>query len=237
MRTGAQGRYQPDEEKSFAEMAAHFARVRRLKDHLDLARGRASYAVAALDQLRFGLVVLGGDGRAVVENAAARRIFAEGAIALRAGRLTLRDPAAARELDAMIARALAGAYEAAALRVAGAAERAWVLWVMRLPPSSPMASGEAPGAMVLIGDPDAGGRIRRSALMSLYALTPAEADLALALAGGATLKTIAQDRGVKINTARSQLLAVLEKTGVHRQADLTRILATLPGAYLGDADA
>ena len=89
----------------------------------------------------------------------------------------------------------------------------------------------------MIGDSAARGRIRREDLMKIYALTPAEADLALALGNGLTLRDAAEEWGVRYVTARSQLYAILDKTGVHRQADLTRLIAGLPGAILDDPGA
>jgi DNA-binding CsgD family transcriptional regulator len=105
---------------------------------------------------------------------------------------------------------------------------------VRAPASSPLSPGAAPGVLIMIGDSEARGRVRQGDLIKIYALTPAEADLALTLGAGATLREVAAERGVSYATARSQLYAVLEKTGVHRQADLTRLIAGLPGAILDD---
>jgi hypothetical protein len=47
---------------------------------------------------------------------------------------------------------------------------------------------------------------------------------------------VADDRGVTYATARSQLYAVFEKTAIHRQADLARLIAGLPAAPLDDGE-
>lgn len=62
-------------------------------------------------------------------------------------------------------------------------------------------------------------------LNGLFDLTPAEARLAKALAGGATLATTAASFGVSPQTLKTQLKSVFQKTGVSRQADLVRLLA------------
>ena len=71
---------------------------------------------------------------------------------------------------------------------------------------------------------DAAGALRTG-----YGLTTAEAELALALAGGDSLRLVAGRRGVSINTVRNQLSAVFDKTGQRRQQDLVRLIAARQG--------
>jgi DNA-binding CsgD family transcriptional regulator len=235
-RTAAQGPFQPETEQTFAGIAGHIGRVHSLRGRLDDAQAKARYAEAALDGLAYGLIVLDAQGRAVLVNDRARRLIeGGGALELRQSRLAARAPGVDRDLQAMLERARQGASHAASsIRVPGVNETALIVWVVRLPASSPLAAKSAPGVLVMIGDSAARGRVRQGDLMKIYALTPAEADLALALGGGLTLRDAAAERGVAYVTARSQLYAILEKTGVHRQADLTRLIAGLPGAILGD---
>lgn len=58
----------------------------------------------------------------------------------------------------------------------------------------------------------------------LFDLTPTEAAIARDLARGDSLNAIALRRGVAVGTVRSQLKAIFNKTGTHRQADLVRLL-------------
>lgn len=69
--------------------------------------------------------------------------------------------------------------------------------------------------------PNSAGALRRT-----FGLTTAEAELTIALTGGASLSMAAQLRGVSINTVRSQLTSIFDKTGCHRQQDLVRLLTT-----------
>ena len=235
-RTAEQGPFQPASEQTFAAIAGHIGRVHSLRTRLDDAQAKARYAEAALDGLAYGLIVLGADGRAVLVNGRARRLAqADGVLELRRGQLAARAPGLDRELQAMLERARSGtSLAASSIRLPGPDEADLVVWVVRLPASSPLAAKAAPGVLVMIGDSAARGRVRQGDLINIYALTPAEADLALALSGGLTLRAAAAERGVAYVTARSQLYAILEKTGVHRQAELTRLIAGLPGAILGD---
>jgi DNA-binding CsgD family transcriptional regulator len=74
---------------------------------------------------------------------------------------------------------------------------------------TPLASPRAPAAAVLEG---------------LFDLTPAEARVASALTGGATIREISRQIGIGEETVRSQLKAVFEKTGTRRQAELVGLL-------------
>jgi DNA-binding CsgD family transcriptional regulator len=69
-------------------------------------------------------------------------------------------------------------------------------------------------------------------VQSLFDLTPAEARVARSLASGKAVETIAADGGVSVNTIRTHVRGVLEKTGCNRQIDvvalLTAISATRP---------
>jgi DNA-binding CsgD family transcriptional regulator len=63
-----------------------------------------------------------------------------------------------------------------------------------------------------------------------FALTPAEARLAVALAAGQTLPAYAAERAVSLNAARFLLKGIFRKTGAISQAQLVATLARLPAA-------
>jgi DNA-binding CsgD family transcriptional regulator len=69
-------------------------------------------------------------------------------------------------------------------------------------------------------------------VQSLFDLTPAEARVARGLAAGKTVYDIATDGGTSANTVRTQLRAVLGKTGCSRQTEVVALLSGLaaPGA-------
>jgi DNA-binding CsgD family transcriptional regulator len=61
-----------------------------------------------------------------------------------------------------------------------------------------------------------------------FDLTPAETEVTICLMEGQSLQEIADRRGVRVSTIRSQIKSVLSKTGVSRQIDLVRLIARLP---------
>jgi DNA-binding CsgD family transcriptional regulator len=69
-------------------------------------------------------------------------------------------------------------------------------------------------------------------LKGLFRLTSAEARLAIALCSGGSIADYAKASNISVATARTQLRAVLGKTGVKRQSDLLRILLTIPASIM-----
>jgi len=71
-------------------------------------------------------------------------------------------------------------------------------------------------------------------LVILYKITPAEARLAAKLAALRTVEEAADDLGISVSTARTQLKTVFGKTGTRSQSELLMLLATGAQAHLAD---
>jgi len=69
-------------------------------------------------------------------------------------------------------------------------------------------------------------------VQSLFDLTPAEAKVARGLASGKTADDLATDGGTSLNTIRTHVRCVLEKTGCNRQADVIALLTAISPARL-----
>lgn len=91
------------------------------------------------------------------------------------------------------------------------------------------AFGHASRALVIIHDPQ-GSSVPMDAFIvaECFDLTPAEAQVAVQIATGSSVDQIAKQSGVSLPTVRTHLQHALEKTGVARQADLTRLLHGMP---------
>jgi DNA-binding CsgD family transcriptional regulator len=81
--------------------------------------------------------------------------------------------------------------------------------------------------LLLVIDPEQWLAPPREMLMQTFALTRAEADVAIGVVSGRTLAEVAADRDIKIGTVRAHLKAVFAKTHTHSQADLTGALTRL----------
>jgi len=82
------------------------------------------------------------------------------------------------------------------------------------------------GSAIMIVTPvDKGLVPNAEVLQGLFDLSPAEARVARGFAAAHTIDTVAEAIGVSRETVRTQLKAVLAKTGVARQAELVSLLA------------
>jgi len=67
-------------------------------------------------------------------------------------------------------------------------------------------------------------------LQLLYGLTQSEAKLAVCLSDGKTLEKCSEIHGISLNTARSYLKLIFQKTETSRQAELVARVKSIPVA-------
>ena len=82
-------------------------------------------------------------------------------------------------------------------------------------------------ALVLIVDPKRRERIDRSLVAASLGLTPAESEVAAALAEGRTLRDIAAATGRREGTVRWHLKRIFKKLGVSRQIEVAQLVLPL----------
>ncbi|ARJ64787.1 hypothetical protein WV31_03405 [Magnetospirillum sp. ME-1] len=90
--------------------------------------------------------------------------------------------------------------------------------------------GSTPKAALYISDPDNHPIPNANEVMRLLELTHAEAKLAHAMARGLSLDEAAVEGGITVGTARGYLKQIFAKTGKARQAELVRLILSLPVA-------
>jgi DNA-binding CsgD family transcriptional regulator len=90
------------------------------------------------------------------------------------------------------------------------------------------AFGTASAALLIFHDPKMKRQTDPFILAEAFDLTPAEAQVAVALTQGKTAEQVAAARAVAIGTVRTQIKSLLAKTGAHRQGDLMRLIVSLP---------
>ncbi len=82
-------------------------------------------------------------------------------------------------------------------------------------------------ALVLLRSNKGASEILIQSLRRLFRLSPAEAAIAVSLGTGMDLNELARQRGVKLNTLRSQVASIMAKTGTRRQAQLVALVARI----------
>lgn len=239
-RSRRQGHATQPEIEAFAAFRPHMVRALRIQGRLAALEQESSSAWSVIEDASFGIVVLTGERRIWRCNREAERIMAEGGeIDGQGSKLAARRPID----NAALQRLIAGAIETAQGRgrdagVGGgggsmalakrAGPRPYAVLVAPVPERVAPLSLAAPAVVVLLTDPDHAPETPAQLLRRVYGLTRKEAQLALALAGGATLVNAAEALRIAEGTARRHLAAIFARTGIHRQAELIRLILSLP---------
>ena len=217
------------------------ARLQSLVPHLRIAVGLfeklqfagAEHGVfhAAAQSQGLALVVLDRNRRIVSTNPLADHLLAEDEGLIRRGEaLALADPA----LQRLVGELLAGSTALPRLPRFRIERPGHGDLIVTARPLDVSAIHAGAGALALFlarpaPEPGADAGPDAEALRDLFALTPAEARLAAALADGGGLVEAARSLGIARNTAKTQLRGIFAKTGVSRQSQLVALLASLGG--------
>ena len=173
--------------------------------------------LAALDGLRSLVYAVSLRGRLLLANACGQRQLEVGApFTDRSGVLSSGDAWVARRLVAALNEAANDAESA--FRCAVGCE----LWLVRVVPTPDLR------AAFIYATCSERAPVPSSILRQMLEFSNAEADVAYMIADGRSATEIAHARGVSINTVRTQIKEVFLKAGVRRQADLARLLFSMP---------
>jgi DNA-binding CsgD family transcriptional regulator/PAS domain-containing protein len=225
--------FTPEQHRLLSLLLPHLRQAVLTCARLHAAETERDAVGGALDALADPVLLVDGAGRLVRANKAAERLLAntDGLGVGRGGELRAATPAQTRALD----RLLAGATRLDGVRVGGtlSLERPSLgtplrLLAMPLPTVStrPGFPSEA-RAILIVVDPDEPRTLPSARLQALFGLTPAEAEVAVALAAGEGLPAVAERLGIARPTARTHADRILAKTGTGRQAELARLLERL----------
>lgn len=205
-------------------LVPHLSRALELRTLLGAAAKRAALAESALDQNSNAVLILDARGRLLFANAAARQVLeASNGVALGRGGVRLAFESAHRRFTRAVAEACArrgGAGAAMTIpRPRGAPLKALI---------APVGADGLTHALVVIHDPDVADVDRAGALRALYGLTPAVAEVMVALGRGLSPAEIAVGRGVSLTTIRTQVSQAIEQTDTRSIAELAALAASTP---------
>ncbi|WP_245501897.1 helix-turn-helix transcriptional regulator [Mesorhizobium sp. M2A.F.Ca.ET.039.01.1.1] len=198
-----------------------------------LGFARAEAASDAFSASGTAVIMLDRGGKVILVNQAGERLLGS-SLRISGGRLVSASKAATDALNRSLRellwiRAPAASMPPVALpRVEG---RPLIAYPMRLEAVSPNALARCQAVVVLL-DPDSVPQPPQNVLISCFGLTVAEARLAHHISTGRKLEAIAEELGIRYETARNHLKAVFAKTQTHRQSELVALLATLANGPL-----
>jgi DNA-binding CsgD family transcriptional regulator len=189
------------------------------------------------DTLPFGVVLLDRGGGVLWTNQEAEMILkrADG-LYVRNKFLSVANPAENADLQGFIRAAIAtsegdGSVTSAPLSVS----RPSLLRSLTLliaPIRMQHAFVQKPVAVVFVSDPEREPEAVPEILQRLYGLTSREAEVAALLMQGIDLREAAGQLGVGMNTARTHLRLIFEKTDTHRQSELVHLLLRGPAGLI-----
>jgi DNA-binding CsgD family transcriptional regulator len=229
IRSRKQGHIDAAGKRVFATLAPHI----RVAVRTSMAIGNQRSALLADTFEKLGMAAFVCDQAANVLRLtpSAEKISAPGlTLQLRRGKLGASRPADQAALE--------GAIRAIADRKAGAEPQTVVINsteanvppltvdVMPLPRQRLVLRFDA-RALLVVRTEAGDERRRTSVLRDNFGLTPAEIEIALALARGDKPQAIAQARGVSVGTVRVQIKSLLAKAGMNRTVELVARLARL----------
>ena len=187
-----------------------------------------------LDTTGLGIVQLDARGRIVAVNDGAREVLRSGdGLFDEHGFLHARTPEDDAELQGLLSLALPpygtqGTGGATTLRRSSAPPM--VLHVNPVGRRETDARVWPVAALVLVIDPASQTRIDPAVAAAALGLTAMESRVAVLLAEGKTVREVAEATGRLESTIRTHLKHIFAKHGLARQADLVRLVRSLPGA-------
>jgi len=194
---------------------------------LQAVRATSALKTAAFDQLSFGMVIVDRHVRIVESNEAFGTLLtrADG-LSVSQDKLICREPSDQAALASAVGRALAGELSAAILKIHRAqGAQPYVLRIV-----APRGEASARDhCLLMIVDPDEAPSTGSDIWRAMFDLTECELIIAEGLVSGRRINDIASERGVSIETVRSQTKRMFERLNVSSQAEAAaRLSRTAP---------
>ena len=209
----------------------HLQRACLLHERLGALEHARSAAEQIIDRMPFGVILLDGAGRPRIVNRTARQILdSRDGLVLRGRTVAASTTQQTLGLRTAIAQTLSisrGDLVDPPAPIAFVIPRPSLkrpLQVLVVPVRSADTLSVAAAAAIFVTDPDSVQIAPESILRTLYGLTPAEARLASELLQLRTVEESAEILGVSLNTARTQLKRLFEKTNTRRQSELLQLM-------------
>ena len=230
---------------TLGKLVPHLAKAVEVTRTFSLLRECHRLVISALDYVRIGIAIVAPNGTLIVSNHELRRILdlKDGITLSRTGRLECLKPSQTAELISAIA-------ETSATSAGGGEATERLLLLERKSGKRPFLAEVAPlrditgelergfaGAVVFLIDPENAKAISTERLSRYFGLSQAESEVARAMVDGLSTGEIADLRGTKVETVRSQFKSIYSKTGIRRRADLVRLAVSVDPPIVRSANA
>ena len=221
------GGWRSDQIRAIGRLAPHLRQFARIRRVVADARALGASLAGLLENNRSGFIELDRRGRILEVNDRATDVLLQ--------RDGLRDEEGllAAEIeweDVKLQRLLGRAVPLHGVQGAGGSmtitrRKTRVPLVLEIHPMGQTGTeirGRQVGALVLVVDPAARPRIDPDLMAAVLGLTPAESRVAVAVATGQAVASIADELGCAESTVPSHVKRVYRKQGIHKQTELVR---------------
>lgn len=224
-------------EALYTVLSKHLRRALELQRRMRDLEAHQANLHASLDRFLMGVALL--DERLLVRfvNTSARRILDQrNGVFLSHGMLSAMDRKEALHLNSVLHQMVTGK------ETSPRSQQGTFLWISRAAGRKPIGLvihrakrctgiADVPCSVaVYLSDPEQGILPSREALVQLYGFTPAESAMACQLLQGRNLEETTRHLNVSVNTAKTHLKRILQKTDTSRQSDLIRLLLSGPAS-------
>lgn len=225
LRTAADGRTTVEQRAQFGRIAGHVRTAVRMQRAIE--QKGFSLLADSFEAMERACWLIDGTGRIGAMTRQAQALLSEGRLRIDDGVLTGAHPGESRAIVRALRQVIDPPGRAADPVVltdeAGCVD---VLLEIFPLPAQPWSLPFAPRAIIVARRGMQADR-SRSTMIRLFALTPAEADVAVRLANGQTRADIAAARGVSAETLKVQIRSIYDKTGCGRESQLVRLVGML----------
>ena len=232
--------YRGPNEDSFGEEQLSVLKI--INPHLEMAletrrkllslESKISDLENALNSLQSALILVDESGKVCFMNRMAERTIAQSdCLSIHNGRLIASRSQETSKIRATVEKAIAlskgdQSVECGVLPINRAGRRPVHVFITPASSNGLALPGRA-AAFIFIDDLDLQPLVPADVLRTLFGLTPAETRLALSIHAGNSVSESAEHNGVGRETAKSQMSAILAKTGTRRQGELVKLLSRL----------
>lgn len=226
------GRNQPSFDPATADALDHHVaalrRVLSVRGRLAALNRRLDSVETMLDHMGHAALLVRRNGSLVHANTMGEALLRRGdALVQRRGVLAGGSSRSTMRLRQAIATACAPAeIGASALLIERSVGRPLAVSIV------PLRTSRGDRHALLIIEPESTAEGSAPRLQSLYGLTRAEAEIGLRIADGVRPQWIADERGVSVETVRSQIKSLSAKLGCRRQSEIVSAIKALPATNL-----
>lgn len=237
-RSEREGLFDNSARQRMAQIAPHVRRAVLVGKTIQYHQTKSALLDDTLSKLAAAVFLLGADGRIVFASEAADKLLRAGDI-LRENNLSLAatNAKAGAALSSAISAALQGddvlGVRGTAIELSVSPKERWLAHVLPMTEGTRQKAGRPhlAAAAVFVRKASLELQWPLDAIGKLYNLTPGEIRVLQGIVDIGGVPAIAEKQGVSEDTVRTHLKSIFAKTGVKRQADLIKLVAThaLPG--------